>query len=74
MLAADLIPEGKCAIYTVGAGRLVLCIESVLHWGDELTQVRTYVGVEKTPTQTSNNTAAHLFTPMSNTTHHHDMT
>lgn len=41
-LAGALIPEGKCAIYTVGDnGSLALCIESVLHWGDELTQVRS---------------------------------
>lgn len=40
LAGADLIPEGKCAIYTLGAGKLGLCIESILRFG-ELTQVRS---------------------------------
>ena len=40
---ATAIPEGKCGVYTSGTGKLSLCIESVLDWGTDLTQVNGYL-------------------------------
>lgn len=41
-LAQDEIPEGKCALYTIGKGTLALCVESIIKWGTDSTQVCIY--------------------------------
>jgi hypothetical protein len=35
----DQIPQGKCGVYTKGAAKMALCVESVLQWGNDVVQV-----------------------------------